>query len=74
MADVSIPTHSFGVGPISLDVQMAREHGWSDKQLLRAMDKIEDLSKKESRIAVRRHPERYARMNGVLVFQGVPRA
>lgn len=57
---------SFGVGPLNLDVSLARLHGWSEKQIARVADAIGKLARKEGSIAERRHPE-LAKENGVSV-------
>ncbi len=47
-------THSFSVGPVTLDVDMARENGWDYYQIARACDILSTVSRTEYRIASHR--------------------
>lgn len=38
-------TYEVGRGPIVLDVAMAREHGWSERTIVRVWNKLEKLAK-----------------------------
>lgn len=49
-------THSTGVGPLSLDVAMARRHGWSEKQINRVAEQIGVLSRRNAAISHRNGP------------------
>lgn len=42
---------SFGVGPVTLDIEMARCHGWSKEQIGRAAEELEAISIRERDIA-----------------------
>lgn len=44
-----------GVGPLSFDVEMARSHGWSDKEIERLWDRLEHAYQRASRRMNRRH-------------------
>lgn len=62
---------SYSVGPVGLNVEMCKKHGWSDKQILRAEDALAKVSRKEGRIAQRRHPDWYhVSKSGVSIFIG----
>lgn len=50
-------TSVIGVGPVSLDVAMAREHGWSEQQIERSWAALESVSLAESEISRLRRPE-----------------
>lgn len=63
-------TSEAGVGAINLDVAMCRDHGWTEKQIVRAFLAIKALSVKESRIAERKHPELYKVEHGETIFVG----
>lgn len=58
------------MGPVSLNVGMAQAHGWSDKALERAWKALEAVARRESGYARRRHPERYKKIGGVVVYIG----
>lgn len=49
-------TQSASVGPLSLDVTMARGHGWSEKQIERVAEQIRVLSRRNGAISHRRGP------------------
>ena len=46
--------HSFGVGPLQLDVLMARRHGWTWAAIYRTAKKIGAISRREAAIAHRK--------------------
>lgn len=46
-------THSASVGSLSIDVDMARSHGWSEKAIFRAFERIGKLSRRENALAHR---------------------
>ena len=46
-------TTSHGVGPLDLDVAMARRHGWSEKAIERTVKAIGEMSRRESGLAHR---------------------
>jgi hypothetical protein len=48
--------HESGVGPITLDVQMARGHGWSIAQIDRALQQLGAISRREAGISHRHGP------------------
>lgn len=48
--------HTAGVGPVSLDVAMARQHGWSIQQIDRALDELGKISRRYGDLAHRRGP------------------
>lgn len=45
-----------GVGPLDLDLEMARRQGWSEAQLERTAKAIGTLSRREAAIAHRKGP------------------
>jgi hypothetical protein len=63
-------TREVSWGCLSLNVSLARGHGWSEKQLDRVHDQLAKIAKKESRIAGKAHPERFEDEHGVSVFVG----
>lgn len=66
---VSENTTDWGVGPVGLNVDMARRHGWTEKQINRAAEELRRISRKEGGIAQRRHPDWYTReADGTVVF------
>jgi hypothetical protein len=75
-SDIDDETREVGVGPLNLDVTMARGHGWTEKAIKRTADLIQKIAKRESAYARRRHPERYEDCNcgdkrcKVVVFLG----
>ena len=61
---------SASMGPVSLDVSMAKAHGWSDAALARAWAALEAVARRESGYARRRYPDRYKKVGGVVVYIG----
>lgn len=53
---VNASTHSWGVGPVQLDVDMARTQGWSEAAIERTCDKLTTISRREGSIAHRNGP------------------
>ena len=68
--DIDEETRSVGWGCLELDVEMARSHGWSEKQIRRAHDVLQALARKEGAIARRRRPELYKDEDGITVYVG----
>lgn len=58
------------VGPIMLDVRMAREHGWTEAELTEAANALQEISLRYARRAQRRHPDWYERDGKNVVFVG----
>ena len=54
---VNDETSNIGVGPVDLDVDMARRHGWSEEQIERAFETLKYVSRVEGTIAELNHPE-----------------
>lgn len=67
---VSPETSEVSMGPISLDVDMARGHGWTEGQIERAWFVLQAVAKAEGEVAGLRHPELYKTEDGVTVFVG----
>ena len=42
---------SWGVGPVTLDIESARRGGWSDEQIARATTELDAISRRENHIA-----------------------
>ena len=55
---------------MTLEVWMARDHGWSERDLQVAAERLGELSRYYGALAQRRHPERYGEQG---VFTGIPR-
>ncbi len=53
---VSETTSSTSVGCVTLDAEMARRHGWSEKQINRAAQFVHAVARRENRISHRRGP------------------
>lgn len=49
-------TRAASIGPVTLNVAMARRHGWSEEAINRAVKEIGRISRTESSIAHRRGP------------------
>ena len=52
-------TGAIGKGPVDIDVDMARNHGWTDQQIERAWAVIEAVAEAEGQIAQANNPELY---------------
>lgn len=49
-------TQSVSRGAVSIDVEMARRHGWSDKAILRAFEAVSAIAAKEYALSHRNGP------------------
>lgn len=47
---------SWGVGPVTLDLDSARKAGWSEKQIERAQDQLAAISRREGGLSHRNGP------------------
>lgn len=47
---------SWGVGPVTLDLDHARQAGWSDTQIERAQEQLSEISKRETSLSHRNGP------------------
>lgn len=63
-------TREASCGPLSLNVSLARAHGYSQKQIDRMFETVSRLAKKESGISTRRFPDRNAKQLGTVIFLG----
>lgn len=64
-------TQSYGVGPLSLDVAMARRHGWTEEMLEGAADEIAKLSRSKGMEAQSKNPHLFYRApDGTDIFVG----
>lgn len=64
-------TRSVGFGPVELNVEMARLHGWSEEGIRRAYDVLQACARKESIYARRAHPYKYfTAPDGTVIFVG----
>lgn len=52
-------TGSVGIGCVAIDCEMARKHGYTNRQLERLFNAVTSLARKETGIAKRRHPDFY---------------
>lgn len=52
-------TQSTAVGPISLDVAMARRHGWSEKQIERVAKRLGAISRFNKTLSHRKGPVKF---------------
>ena len=53
---VSETTTSTSVGCVTLDCEMARRHGWSEKQIIRAAIRVHAVAKRENILSHRYGP------------------
>jgi len=70
---VGADTQAFSVGAVTLDVDMARAHGWSEPDVNKAAARLEEISRFYGRRARARYPERYAMDGAYDVFTGIPK-
>lgn len=64
-------TSSIGRGPLSFDADMARRHGWTEREINRCWERLSKVYSSESWRSTKRHPELYARCaDGTVVFIG----
>lgn len=64
-------THSYGVGPLSIDVDMARKHGWSEESIEGAADEVARSSRAYGMQAMYDNPHLFYRApDGTDIFVG----
>lgn len=63
-------TRDASCGPLLIDCDLARLHGWSEKQINRAFELVSVIARKEAGIVQRTKPELFRKRDGVSVFVG----
>lgn len=64
-------THSYGVGPISIDVDMARKHGWSEALIEAAANDVARTSRYYAERTLKERPHLFYRApDGTDIFIG----
>ncbi len=51
MIEISPTSNSHGIGPLTIDLAMARRHGWSQEQLQKVVGLIGDISRREGDVS-----------------------
>lgn len=59
-----------GTGPLMLDVTLARALGWTEAEIREVSAHLEFLARDHAEHCAERYPDRFARVDGVVVFLG----
>jgi hypothetical protein len=63
-------TREVGMGPLNFDVEMAKRHGWTSKQIEAAWEKLAKVYLAYSHVVTRKNPALYRKVHGDTVYVG----